>query len=280
MVYNRGTFFERQALHAVDMTLPAGAVTAVVGATASGKTTLLQLLAGLVPANEGQVEILGRPEALPGEVGMVMQRAEVQLFCATVREDVAVAPRLAGLEGRALDLRVEEAMDAVGLDLDVFGTRSPHALSLGEQRRVALAGILSLSPRVLILDEPGAGLDPLMRGRLMKELVDWSDEGGRTLLYASHDLEDVARTADYVILLAGGEVVAQGSTRDVLGDAGAMRASGMGIPLAARIAANLAESRSGEGMGTEMLPVTGSDLAEWLGHLVRVSAEAASRDSG
>ena len=253
---NPRTSLERHALRDVDLDVPAGVVTAVIGPTASGKTTLLQLVAGLLPPTRGDLTIWDRKEARPGQVGMVMQRAEMQLFCATVREDVAVAPRLAGLDGRALEMRVEDALLAVGLDPEAFGDRSPHALSLGEQRRVALAGILSLEPRLLVLDEPGAGLDPLMRRRLMERLLAWREEGGHTLLYASHDMEEVARVADHVVLLAGGRIVGCGPAAAILGDEAALAGAGMRPPLAARVAAGIG--------GRGPLPVTGPGLAAWL----------------
>lgn len=232
VVYNSGLPMARKALEGVDLDLHPCTITAVLGGTAAGKSTLLQLISGLLPPTSGTVSSLRR-----GEIGMVFQRPEFQLFAATVREDIAVAPRMAGLNAAEVEERVDAAMTAVGLDAG-YRERSPHALSLGEQRRVALAGILSLDPRLLILDEPGAGLDPLARRRLMRYLLAWRS-GDRALLFTSHDLEEVARVADRVVLLSGGRVLAEGSTGEVLGDAGLIQQAGLEPPLAARLATKL-----------------------------------------
>ena len=154
VTYNARTSLQRHALRDVDLDVPAGAVTAVIGATASGKTTLLQLVAGLLPPSRGDLTIWDRKEAQPGQVGMVMQRAEMQPFRATVREDVSVAPRLAGLEGRALEMRVEGALLAVGLRSCGIRGRSPtpcHSVSSGAW---LWRGSCRPEPRLLVLDEP------------------------------------------------------------------------------------------------------------------------------
>ena len=252
--YNRGTFLQRAALSDVDVTVTPGLVTAVVGATASGKSTFLQLAAALLRPDSGLAEYFGAGRPYPGQVGMVFQRPETQLFKSTVWEDVAVAPRLRGLSGTDLEKRVETALRTVGLDPGEFGPRSPHGLSLGEQRRVALAGVISLDPRLLVLDEPAAGLDPLARERLMNRLVEWvgrtrtpeaergsTDEAGgtRTLLFSSHDIDEVARRADRVIVLDGGSVVAEGPAAEVLCDVELLTAARLLPPLATRVAARL-----------------------------------------
>jgi energy-coupling factor transport system ATP-binding protein len=262
VVYNPGTVLARSGLEDVDLELPLGAVTAVVGATASGKSTLLQLVAGLLPATEGDVQILGGARPSAGTVGMVLQRAEMQLFSATVWDDVAVAPRLRGVEGKALAARVEEALLTVGLDPAAFGGRSPHALSLGEQRRVALAGILSLRPRLLVLDEPGAGLDPVTRRRLLAGLLRWQEDSAGTLVFTSHDLEEVATAAHRVVVLTHGRVVASGTAESVLGDAELLQRAGLTPPLAARVGAKLGATAGGS-------PVDAAGLASFVQTLLR-----------
>lgn len=252
--YNHGTFLQRAALSNVDVSVAPSLVTAVVGATASGKSTFLQLAAALLRPDSGLAEYFGARRPYPGQVGMVFQRPETQLFKSTVWEDVAVAPRLRGLSGTELDKRVEMALRTVGLDPSEFGPRSPHGLSLGEQRRVALAGVISLDPRLLVLDEPAAGLDPLARERLMNRLVEWvgrtrtpeaergsTDEAGgtRSLLFSSHDIDEVARRADRVIVLDGGGVVAEGPAVEVLCDVELLTAARLLPPLATRVAARL-----------------------------------------
>lgn len=257
VIYNQGTFLQREALRDVEARIATGAVTAVVGATASGKSTLLQLIAGLVGASSGTVQILGAHRAPKGAVGMVFQRPETQLFKSTVWDDVAVAPRLQSLDGSALEARVEEALLAVGLDPGAFGERMPHGLSVGEQRRVALAGVLSLDPRLLVLDEPGAALDPPAREALMERLGEWAHTRGRTLVFSSHDMDEVATRADRVIVLHKGRVAADGATRDVLAHRDLLESVGLRAPLAARVAERLgAEPREGI--------VDGDTLCAWL----------------
>lgn len=274
LVYAEGAPFARIALRGADLALGAGEVVAVVGATASGKSSLLQVCAGLLRPTSGTVDFAGRSRPAGGEVGMVFQRAEIQLFCATVEQDVAVAPRLSGVHGEALRLRVDGALRATGLDPESFRERSPHSLSMGERRRVALAGILALDPCVLILDEPGAGLDPEARTRLMTALAEWAhgrdlepgrDPGTaapgrgrapRTLIFTSHDMDEVARLADRVVIMAEGMILADGPTKTVLGEEEVLVRAGLRPPLPARVAARLG-ARSPR-------PVTPEDLALWL----------------
>jgi energy-coupling factor transport system ATP-binding protein len=249
LTYAPGLPFAREALAGIDLAIPSGSVAAVVGSTAAGKSSLLQLMAGLLPPTTGEISILGKPEPAPGEIGMVFQRPEFQLFAATVSEDVGMAPRMRGLSGRALVERVHWALALVDLDSPAVGERSPHSLSLGEQRRVALAGVLALNPQLLVLDEPGAGLDPRMRRSLLARLVEWvrgerpapgaagSSQSGasRTLVFTSHDLDEVAECADTVVLLAQGRLLAAGGV-GLLADEKLLAGAGLRPPLAARMA--------------------------------------------
>jgi energy-coupling factor transport system ATP-binding protein len=275
LVYDRGLPFAREALREVDVSLPAGNIVAVVGPTAAGKSSLLQVMGCLLEPTEGSVRIGGRPSPLPGEVGMVFQRPEVQLFAATVADDVATAPRQLGLASGLVEQRVRAALELVGLDPDLFGPRSPHRLSLGEQRRVALAGILSLDPVLLILDEPGAGLDPAGRQKLLRDLIGWAraegaagqDHRPRTLIFTSHDLDEVAETADLVVLMRDGRVAASGSVHLLAGEA-LMAESGLVPPLVTRVAARL-------GLAEGQRPVRAAELAALLGVQ---GGEAAARE--
>ena len=272
VIYNRGTPFARPALSGVSLVIPGGAVTAVCGPTAAGKSSLLQVVAGLLDPTSGSVSVGGRARPRPGEVGMVFQRPEIQLFCSTVREDVAVAPRLQGLAGERLRRRVEWALELVGLAPEVFGERGPYTLSVGEQRRAALAGILSLDPPVLVLDEPGSGLYPEARDRLMGLLVEWSrgvvgadgdgDGGGaRTLVFTSHDLDEVAAMADQVVVMDRGAVVAVGRPEEVLGDRALLTRVGLRPTLSSRVADRV-------GAAGHRSPSTAASLAEWIEAMV------------
>lgn len=313
MTYNRGTPFARAALTGVTLDIAAGAVTAVVGATASGKSSLLQVMAGVMQPSQGRVFSGDGGRVRAGGFAMALQRPEVQLFCATVWDDVAVAPRLHGLAGEALRRRVEWAMEVVGLDPEAFGARGPYTLSVGEQRRVALAGVLSLDPAVLVLDEPGSGLDPAARRRLMERLVEWarggvasaalsqgkgaaaarpqgagvpaprpqdggvlSPEGLRTLVFTSHDLDEVAARADRVVVLHRGRVEAHGAVEQVLGDVALLRRVGLRPTLTARVAERFGFTGPG-------LPATPAALAQWLEETVpgsgRPDANAGRRPS-
>jgi len=243
--YNTGSPFAREALADVSLEVPLGRVSAVAGPTAAGKTTLLELMAGLIPPGRGSVSTLGSDRPAPGTVGMVLQRPEVQLFSANVWDDVAAAPRLCGVSEQDLSDIVRSSLTTVGLDVEAVGSRSPLALSVGEQRRVAIAGILSLSPSLLILDEPGAGLDPKGRLLLMESLLSWVKGGSegterhppaRTLVFSSHDLDEVAAWADNVIVLSGGRLIAHGPPADVLVDSEVMSCAGLEEPLVSRVA--------------------------------------------
>ncbi|GAB4243098.1 MAG: energy-coupling factor transporter ATPase [Thermoleophilia bacterium] len=262
--YNPGTPLCRTALESVSVDVAAGRVTAVIGPTAAGKSTLLQIAAGLLKPTGGT-------RAGPGlrDIGMVFQRPEIQLFAATVNEDVAAGPSFHGLQGDELRVRVEGALRRVGLNPAAYGKRRPHQLSVGEQRRVALAGILSLEPRLLVLDEPGAGLDPAGREGIMRDVVAWAREEGaegipaRTLLFTSHDLDEVAELADQVILLARGRCVTSGPAAIVLAEEGLLAENGLELPLAARIACRLGVTMTGEG-GRAAVPVTAAGLEQAL----------------
>lgn len=265
MTYNRGTPFARQALDEVTLDIAAGAVTAVVGATAAGKSSLLQVMAGVMRPTEGRVIAADGGRIKAGSIGMALQRPEVQLFSATVWDDVAVAPRLRGLTGEALRERVEWALDVVGLPPHDFGARGPYSLSLGEQRRAALAGVLALHPAILVLDEPGSGLDPAARRRLMEYLVIWArggvapaaPRGARTLLFTSHDLDEVAAHADYVVVLHRGRVEAHAAAEEVLSDVALLERADLRATLASRVATRL-------GSVGPRRPATPAALAEWL----------------
>ncbi|NLE21972.1 MAG: ABC transporter ATP-binding protein [Actinobacteria bacterium] len=218
------------ALRSVTFELAAGRSLALLGPSGSGKSTLLQVIKGLDTPEAGTVALDGlRPDA-PGydaarrEVGLVFQTPELQLFATSAREDVAFGPRRLGRPEEEVQAAVEEAMELVGLPPEVFGGRHPYALSGGEQRRLALAGVLAMRPRLLLLDEPFVSLDPATRRELVRILVRLRS-GGVTLVLATHDVDLAWALCDDLLVLDGGRVVASGPWD--AGEAGrALRAAG------------------------------------------------------
>jgi energy-coupling factor transport system ATP-binding protein len=237
-VYAPGTPLARTALREVTLEIRPGERVGVVGPTGSGKSTLVQHLAGLLRPASGQVCLDGTPaherkraaRLKRQQVGLAFQYPEDQVFERTVFREVAFGPRNAGLRGAELAARVEWALAAVGLDRAAFGERSPFTLSGGEMRRVALAGILALRPQVLILDEPTAGLDPHGRRELLGGIRAWQEETGQTLILVSHNLDDLARVVERVVLLDQGAIVADGAVRQVLSDGGLLLSVGLQVP--------------------------------------------------
>jgi energy-coupling factor transport system ATP-binding protein len=217
-VYAPGTHFEVEALRGVSLAVEPGEVLGVVGGTGSGKSTLAQHLNLLLMPTSGQVLVdgvdartLSRGE-LRRRVGLVFQFPEAALFAPTVAEDVAFAPRQLGLNEGEVRERVREALGLLGAGHLI--ERSPHALSGGEKRRVAIAGVLAMDPEVLVLDEPTAGLDPATREDLLG-IVRSLREGGTSVVIVSHDLDEVAEVAERVCVLEGGQVRAVGPPKEV-----------------------------------------------------------------
>lgn len=245
------------ALRGASLTLRPGEAVGVVGRSGSGKTTLLRCLAGRLTSAEGSVRLgddacaQGKGLQLQGgnaasrrawaqRVCLVDQLPERQLFGKTVYEDVAFGPRNAGLDERAVDARVEEALRAVGFDRGRARRVSPFALSGGEQRRVALAGMLALQAPYLLLDEPTVGLDAQGLA-LLSRLVDELAAKGTCVVVVSHDVDFLADHVRRLVVLDGGGVVADGPTSEVLSQRTLLEDAGLEVPLAARIAARLRE---------------------------------------
>lgn len=236
----------RWTLRDVSLALAPGEVLGVAGPSGAGKTTLLRCLSGDVTARRGRVEADGSTPGATGParqawhevVGLVGQEPERQLFAPTVFEDVAFGPRNAGLDEHQAARRADEALAAVGLDPVLFGGRSPFALSGGEMRRAAMAGVIALRPRYLLLDEPLAGLDPEARDRMLA-LVKHLAETGMGVALVAHDPASLARVCTRVALLADGRLLAEGPAAAVLGDAAFLRGAGLAPGAAADMAARL-----------------------------------------
>jgi len=219
------------ALRGVELEVAAGERVGIVGPNGAGKTTLLRHLNGLLHPTRGEVWIAGlrvTPAACPEvrrQVGYVFQDADDQLFCPTVYDDVAFGPSHLGLPAAEVDARVRQALAVVGLT--GFEERVPQKLSAGQKRLVALAGVLSYDPSILVLDEPSAALDPRHRRRLINLLKGLD----RTLIVATHDLDFVWDVCTRTVLLDAGHVHADGPTRTILGDRALLETNGLELPL-------------------------------------------------
>ena len=228
---------EYWALKNVSFNLLHGEFFGIAGHTGSGKSTLIQLANGLLQPTEGRVFANGRNlsdkrAAIEArrDVGVVFQYPEHQLFAATVFDDVAFGPRNLGLGADEVEQRVREAMQLVHLDLDKLREKSPFALSGGQQRRVAFAGVLAMQPKTLILDEPAAGLDPQGRQRFMNLISELHEQQDMTVVIVSHDMNDLARLCDRMLVLNRGEVFALGTPAEVFADEARMKGVGLGVP--------------------------------------------------
>lgn len=243
--YQPGTPFEWHALEEVSLAIPDGVFWGVIGPTGSGKSTLIQHMNGLLKPTAGRVLVDGidladRKADLRGlrqRVGLVFQYPEHQLFGETIYEDVAFGPRNMKLEAAEVDRRVITALERVGLSAEMKD-RSPFGLSGGQARRVALAGVLAMEPRVLILDEPTAGLDPRGRDEIL-HLVRSFPALGMTVILVSHSMDDVALNADQVLVMHKGKVHMLGTPRELFSRRAELEAIGLGVPAAVELADKL-----------------------------------------
>ena len=219
-----------QALYGVDLHVHAGERVALLGPNGAGKTTLVQHLNGILTAGAGHVSVSGLPvekknlKEIRRRVGVVFQDPDDQLFMPRVREDVAFGPSNMGLKGAALERRVMDALDRVGMA--AFADRPPHHLSFGQRRRVAVATVLAMEPEVLVLDEPSSNLDPASR----RELADILRSLDVTVLMVTHDLPYALELCERSVILSGGVIVADGPTPEILRDADTMAAHRLELP--------------------------------------------------
>ena len=250
------------ALDDVSFLLEPGVI-GVMGQTGSGKTTLLEVMAGALPPDAGGMTFDGA-DALRGDgalrlraaVGMVSQIPERQFFESTVEREMAFGLIARGMDADAARMRASEALSELGLNLDELAMRSPFSLSGGQQRRVAIASVLALRPKLLLLDEPTAGLDPRSRSACL-DAVRMAGRSGATVIVASHDANALATVADRVVVLERGRVTLDGSARELLGNAPLMREHGLEPACAARAATALRRA----GLVVPGAPLTAEELA-------------------
>lgn len=247
--YSEGSAMSTVALDDVSLTIGDGEFIGIIGHTGSGKSTLVQHLNGLLKPSSGQILVDGEDlngpsadrRALRQRIGLVFQYPEYQLFEETVARDIAFGPKNQGLSKEEIDQRVRYAMDCVHLDYEKYSERSPFELSGGQMRRVAIAGVLAMRPSVLILDEPTAGLDPRGRDRILTMLEELHARENVTVVMVSHSMDDMARLATRLIVMADGKVLASGTPREIFSRSDMMVSAGLDVPAAARLCRALRE---------------------------------------
>ena len=235
--YLPGTPFEHQALKDVSFTIEDGEFVGIIGHTGSGKSTLIQIISSLIPQTAGRVLIDGvdysqkdaDKKKLRRTVGVVYQYPEYQLFEETIAKDIAYGPRMTGIPEEELENRTQVAMELVGMDYETYKDKSPFELSGGQKRKIAIAGVLAMEPKILIMDEPIAGLDPLGRESLM-DLVKNLNDCGMTILMISHNMDGLAEYASRILVMNQGELMMNGTPREVFREHEALRAAGLDLP--------------------------------------------------
>ena len=240
-VYNPGMPNAVTALDDVSFEVEEGDFVGIIGATGSGKSTLITHMNGLNKPTSGHIIIDGRDLwAFRFLTGLVFQYPEYQLFEETCYKDIAFGPRNMGLDEAEIDRRVHEAADFVGLD-EALLQRSPFELSGGQKRRVAVAGVMAMKPRILVLDEPAAGLDPEGRDEILSEVKEYHKKTGTTVLLVSHSMEDIAKYADRVLVMSNKKIAMYDTVENVFARAPELLALGLSVPQVTKIFLKLRE---------------------------------------
>lgn len=237
-IYDKGMPTESLALDDINFQVEDGQLFGIIGHTGSGKSTLLQHLNGLLRPDEGTIVIGGvditKPDVSMTEIrkkiGLVFQYPEYQLFEETVAKDVAFGPHNLGLSEEETEERVKEAIELVGLDYETFKDRSPFDLSGGQKRRVAIAGVIAMRPEVLILDEPTAGLDPKAHRDVLKMVEEVHKRTGNITILVSHNMADIARLSDKILVIDSGRVVTVGTPKEVFSHRKELSEVGLALP--------------------------------------------------
>ena len=244
--YSVGTPFQRNAVEDISFSVEPGEFLGIIGHTGSGKSTLIQHLNGLLRPTEGEILLNGKDiwaepkkiRAVRFQVGLVFQYPEYQLFEETVYKDIAFGPKNQGKTGDELDHAVREAARLVGLR-DEQLEKSPFELSGGQKRRVALAGVLAMEPKVLVLDEPTAGLDPAGRENLMANIREYHRHKNATILLVSHSMDEIAQNVDRILVLKSAHILMSGTPAEIFTRAEELLSAGLDVPQITRVAMSL-----------------------------------------
>lgn len=263
-IYSKDTPFEKVAARDVSACFEKGKTTGIIGHTGSGKSTVAQMINGLLKPSSGEVSVMGKniwdePKKIKSvrfTVGLVFQYPEYQLFEETVREDIAFGPKNMKLDKTEIEIRVKEAASFVGIPEDMLDA-SPFDLSGGQKRRVAIAGVIAMRPEVLILDEPAAGLDPRGRDEILSRISEYRERTGSTVIMISHSMEDMARYCDKILVMNGGSPYLYGTPAEIFSDAHRIEAVGLGVPRVTKLMHKLAEM--GYDVDTSVYTVDGAE---------------------
>ncbi|MGL5634345.1 MAG: energy-coupling factor transporter ATPase [Sarcina sp.] len=237
-VYSPGTPFEKVALNDINLEIEDKEFVALIGHTGSGKSTLIQHLNGLLKGTQGRIIVDDVDLSAKGtkltdirkKVGLVFQYPEYQLFEETIEKDIEFGPKNMKLDSEEITKRVKKSMEMVGLDYETYRDLSPFELSGGQKRRVAIAGVIAMEPKVLILDEPTAGLDPKGRDDILEQIKILHENYNMTIILVSHSMEDVAKIASRVIVMNEGDVVLDGTVSEVFKEIDTLEEIGLGVP--------------------------------------------------
>ncbi|AYD39283.1 energy-coupling factor transporter ATPase [Clostridium fermenticellae] len=246
-IYMKGSPFEKKALDNVNITINDGEFVALIGHTGSGKSTLIQHINGLLKPYSGKIIIDDTDitqknvnlNFIRKKVGLVFQYPEYQLFEETVEKDIAFGPNNLGLSNDEINVRVKRAMDMVGLNYEKYKSKSPFDLSGGQKRRVAIAGVVAMEPKILILDEPTAGLDPKGRDDILGQIKKLHKEYNMTIILVSHSMEDVAKLADRILVMDKGTCILDGTPSKVFKEIDTLESVGLAVPQVTYLARKL-----------------------------------------
>ena len=244
--YSKGTPFESAAVTDVSAVFESGMITGIIGHTGSGKSTVAQLINGLLPVSSGEVFVCGKniweePKKMRQvrfTAGLVFQYPEYQLFDETVYKDISFGPKNMGLPEKEIDERVRDAARDVGLD-EALLEKSPFELSGGQKRRAAIAGVLAMRPKVLILDEPAAGLDPRGRREILGNIAAYRDKTGAAIIMISHSMEDIAEYCDKIVVMSDSKVLLSGTPEEVFSHSDELMKTGLTVPQVTKVLCEL-----------------------------------------